>query len=134
MRASIILEFVFFFFFQAEDGIRDDLVTGVQTCALPISKNVCCAVPGESPVPRNHLVQDCAQGEKITACIDFLTADLFRSHVPNCSKYNSRFCPDAQCLIDEQGFRGSINFAKPKSRILTWPSLVMKRFSGFRSR
>src|SRR5207244_9809935 len=29
--------FLFFFFFQAEDGIRDDLVTGVQTCALPIS-------------------------------------------------------------------------------------------------
>ena len=28
--------FWFFFFFQAEDGIRDDLVTGVQTCALPI--------------------------------------------------------------------------------------------------
>src|SRR5258708_11016041 len=27
-----------FFFFQAEDGIRDDLVTGVQTCALPICK------------------------------------------------------------------------------------------------
>src|SRR5258708_27249850 len=27
----------FFFFFQAEDGIRDDLVIGVQTCALPIS-------------------------------------------------------------------------------------------------
>src|SRR5207244_9618239 len=32
--------FVFFcFFFQAEDGIRDDLVTGVQTCALPISRS-----------------------------------------------------------------------------------------------
>src|SRR5215216_7966682 len=27
---------IFVFFFQAEDGIRDDLVTGVQTCALPI--------------------------------------------------------------------------------------------------
>src|SRR5215510_5575174 len=27
----------FFFFFQAEDGIRDGHVTGVQTCALPIS-------------------------------------------------------------------------------------------------
>src|SRR6266853_3580902 len=27
----------FFFFFQAEDGIRDLTVTGVQTCALPIS-------------------------------------------------------------------------------------------------
>src|SRR5260363_454333 len=30
----------FFFFFQAEDGIRHDLVTGVQTCALPISTRV----------------------------------------------------------------------------------------------
>src|SRR2546427_8674659 len=29
--------FFFFFFFQAEDGIRDLTVTGVQTCALPIS-------------------------------------------------------------------------------------------------
>src|SRR2546422_2415807 len=28
--------FCFFFFFQAEDGIRDVAVTGVQTCALPI--------------------------------------------------------------------------------------------------
>src|SRR5256884_4632175 len=30
---------VVFFFFQAEDGIRDVAVTGVQTCALPISAN-----------------------------------------------------------------------------------------------
>src|SRR5687767_15535139 len=29
---------LFYFFFQAEDGIRDKLVTGVQTCALPISR------------------------------------------------------------------------------------------------
>src|SRR2546430_4358649 len=29
---------LFFFFFQAEDGIRDLTVTGVQTCALPISR------------------------------------------------------------------------------------------------
>src|SRR2546429_32250 len=32
---------VYFFFFQAEDGIRDVAVTGVQTCALPIYR---CAV------------------------------------------------------------------------------------------
>src|SRR5690606_40034807 len=35
----------FFFFFQAEDGIRDFHVTGVQTCALPISEHgleYCC--------------------------------------------------------------------------------------------
>src|SRR5260221_8187770 len=31
-----VIRFVFFFFFQAEDGIRDHCVTGVQTCALPI--------------------------------------------------------------------------------------------------
>src|SRR5256884_2754387 len=30
-----------FFFFQAEDGIRDVAVTGVQTCALPISVSDC---------------------------------------------------------------------------------------------
>src|SRR6267154_2000451 len=32
--------FIFFFFFQAEDGIRDGRVTGVQTCALPISRGI----------------------------------------------------------------------------------------------
>src|SRR5690349_23315605 len=35
-------EIIYLFFFQAEDGIRDLYVTGVQTCALPIS------VPGGS--------------------------------------------------------------------------------------
>src|SRR5215216_5575155 len=41
-----------FFFFQAEDGIRDDLVTGVQTCALPIStpnENASGAPAGQHP-------------------------------------------------------------------------------------
>src|SRR5690606_39454951 len=33
-----VFNLYFFFFFQAEDGIRDFHVTGVQTCALPISK------------------------------------------------------------------------------------------------
>src|SRR5690606_39448590 len=36
--------FALFFFFQAEDGIRDFHVTGVQTCALPICSTV---GPGE---------------------------------------------------------------------------------------
>src|SRR5690606_40969724 len=37
--AYAFFQFVyFFFFFQAEDGIRDFHVTGVQTCALPISR------------------------------------------------------------------------------------------------
>src|SRR6266540_5995293 len=32
----VLMTYLFFFFFQAEDGIRDRDVTGVQTCALPI--------------------------------------------------------------------------------------------------
>src|SRR5260370_42343824 len=35
----MLYDFYFFFFFQAEDGIRDSSVTGVQTCALPIFNN-----------------------------------------------------------------------------------------------
>src|SRR2546430_11981780 len=35
--ADIFMCWSFFFFFQAEDGIRDLTVTGVKTCALPIS-------------------------------------------------------------------------------------------------
>src|SRR3989440_4934376 len=39
---DVIISLIFFcfFFFQAEDGIRDLIVTGVQTCALPISSNL----------------------------------------------------------------------------------------------
>src|SRR2546427_4523424 len=37
LRLYRTFEFLFVFFFQAEDGIRDLTVTGVQTCALPIS-------------------------------------------------------------------------------------------------
>src|SRR5438552_5589694 len=36
-EVTVIFLYILIFFFQAEDGIRDDLVTGVQTCALPIS-------------------------------------------------------------------------------------------------
>src|SRR3712207_1289181 len=36
LAAYIMKPLQFFFFFQAEDGIRDIGVTGVQTCALPI--------------------------------------------------------------------------------------------------
>src|SRR5438132_14193423 len=41
-----------YFFFQAEDGIRDHCVTGVQTCALPISSACWSMGIGDSPPPR----------------------------------------------------------------------------------
>src|SRR5256885_6786297 len=36
LQGIAVIECMYFFFFQAEDGIRDYKVTGVQTCALPI--------------------------------------------------------------------------------------------------
>src|SRR5260221_13003056 len=52
---------IVFFFFQAEDGIRDHCVTGVQTCALPISPRTspsavarrrrCCSPSGRAAGP-----------------------------------------------------------------------------------
>src|SRR2546430_11150443 len=41
----------FFFFFQAEDGIRDLTVTGVQTCALPISVATSVFPSGDTASP-----------------------------------------------------------------------------------
>src|SRR2546427_4612069 len=46
-------DFFSFFFFQAEDGIRDLTVTGVQTCALPISSPtliIWTTIGGKTPV------------------------------------------------------------------------------------
>src|SRR5438034_2146266 len=43
---AVTITFVsYFFFFQAEDGIRDHCVTGVQTCALPIYHESLLPVP-----------------------------------------------------------------------------------------
>src|SRR2546430_4157668 len=39
MIVKVVMSYSCFFFFQAEDGIRDLTVTGVQTCALPIFDN-----------------------------------------------------------------------------------------------
>src|SRR5699024_11308214 len=47
-----------FFFFQAEDGIRDRNVTGVQTCALPISSETLanhCSKAAKSSVIVSHV-------------------------------------------------------------------------------
>src|SRR5437764_7013998 len=53
----------FFFFFQAEDGIRDTSVTGVQTCALPISTTKSASAPDRRALtrrPARSSVERCA--------------------------------------------------------------------------
>src|SRR5699024_3076412 len=47
---------LYVFFFQAEDGIRDRNVTGVQTCALPISSAVTQAPTGAENIVKSSLV------------------------------------------------------------------------------
>src|SRR5699024_12005912 len=66
----------YFFFFQAEDGIRDRNVTGVQTCALPISNSpkraasnqACgCSATGAASGDRDMVLlhPDLAVGEEV---------------------------------------------------------------------
>src|SRR5205085_6717286 len=47
-----------FFFFQAEDGIRDLTVTGVQTCALPISSILISRGPPASSASAHAVVRN----------------------------------------------------------------------------
>src|SRR5256885_3605234 len=70
LRPSIATE-PLFFFFQAEDGIRDYKVTGVQTCALPISE----AIPSE--VRREELAKRTDLRERNIVTIDGETAKDF---------------------------------------------------------
>src|SRR2546427_11735411 len=58
----MLLYILLFFFFQAEDGIRDLTVTGVQTCALPISGGI------ELPEALAHEVVE--NGVELAAAID----------------------------------------------------------------
>src|SRR2546421_7614537 len=49
MGPHAVYPYSHFFFFQAEDGIRDLIVTGVQTCALPISHPMARDFPRTNP-------------------------------------------------------------------------------------
>src|SRR5258708_23920204 len=63
------------FFFQAEDGIRDDLVTGVQTCALPIW--IVFVQPGAARLNENN-PQEIAMQDGRTTLSKFLIDTLDR--------------------------------------------------------
>src|SRR5689334_25138680 len=54
MMGCVLSYKIFFFFFQAEDGIRDGTVTGVQTCALPILVAPIAASRGPRPRRKGH--------------------------------------------------------------------------------
>src|SRR5690606_39598791 len=87
---------VYFFFFQAEDGIRDFHVTGVQTCALPIWSSTAASSHdrvrrGASRLPRSRadlpgagdrsvdLLQPCGPGGRSRGTSGSLVAEIGRA-------------------------------------------------------
>src|SRR5690606_39670649 len=64
------------FFFQAEDGIRDFHVTGVQTCALPISMATMDLIKLKGGFPANFLdVGGGATRERVTEAFKIILSD-----------------------------------------------------------
>src|SRR5438094_4424998 len=66
-RISFSLRQDRFFFFQAEDGIRDRTVTGVQTCALPISEAARAAAAKQQEENAERLRAAYAEAQSIRA-------------------------------------------------------------------
>src|SRR3989339_1388884 len=56
--------FILFFFFQAEDGIRDLIVTGVQTCALPIFTHARTHATKSTSASAHHLIYSGSRSEE----------------------------------------------------------------------
>src|SRR5437660_9721609 len=84
----VVISFIFFFFFfQAEDGIRDGHVTGVQTCALPISNPTRRAGSGSIPC-RDSAVCTAARSPCAVAAVPLHRA----SSSTNCAPARLR-CP-----------------------------------------
>src|SRR2546429_6489643 len=73
-----------FFFFQAEDGIRDVAVTGVQTCALPIFRFdprlwICSATRAWAPAPTPTIAMTAATPMMMPSIVSALRSLLTRS-------------------------------------------------------
>src|SRR5438105_12871910 len=81
---SIFLYF-FFFFFQAEDGIRDPLVTGVQTCALPIwsfaSLHEASETDAQGNVARGDVISEDTEGSYLHSESRLVAAVGLKDHV-----------------------------------------------------
>src|SRR2546427_6955844 len=105
---------IFFFFFQAEDGIRDLTVTGVQTCALPIYHGAGVALlrVSRGRIPEGDLMTDAgdrpetlSRREMIAATAAALAAPLLpvpAVAAPSRGALPGRFLTPAElALLDE---------------------------------
>src|SRR3989338_6498940 len=105
---------MFFFFFQAEDGIRDGTVTGVQTCALPISLLPIAGYVAYNDWANRRIVHDLQQGalmdeaRKFARIIDSdirLGKERLKSvnkEILLCNKYPEEMCKVPASLPEEK--------------------------------
>src|SRR5258708_7610625 len=92
-----------FFFFQAEDGIRDDLVTGVQTCALPICDRSSYQGYGGNCTPDDH---DKLDDEKKDACDKSKGLTCGKNEIDYGKADKIKKCIDARINIARKCFNG----------------------------
>src|SRR5207237_245004 len=98
VRLYLIFIVAFFFFFQAEDGIRDSSVTGVQTCALPISLFEHASLPATATMqfigdPKAYAPYD--RERNANTLLSLLTLDAPRDELPDWSAHPVKLDPAA---------------------------------------
>src|SRR5438034_10289116 len=77
----------YFFFFQAEDGIRDHCVTGVQTCALPI-----CLMRAAVRASTSSRSSEAFTSSPISARVESTSAEISRSEERRVGKECRSWC------------------------------------------
>src|SRR5205823_11158317 len=98
-----------FFFFQAEDGIRDKLVTGVQTCALPISPGSRRARHPDPQLYERH-------GVKMVA----YDRPGYGESEPHIGRSVADAAPDIEAIANELGFRSEERRVGKEGRSRGW--------------
>src|SRR2546430_11804657 len=96
-----------FFFFQAEDGIRDLTVTGVQTCALPSSSAVKCG-HASTALPERGVRKPYVQGRPVRFILLSFAEVVYASVPPNARHARSvlrRGCNGPRARPRESGTR-----------------------------
>src|SRR5437763_10291809 len=119
-NVSLVRTAVFFFFFQAEDGIRDTSVTGVQTCALPISFSIA--------QPMARISSSACRFTRLTPAAPLMSHGLFFSSTTSLASRNAateiwKTRSEERRVGKEGRYRWSGYHDKKSTRTsLEWPS------------
>src|SRR5229473_3272665 len=117
-----MMDICIFFFFQAEDGIRDKLVTGVQTCALPISWrhliktrlllfSIACQIDNHDPTstPETKKLLCKCRRPTLQNTLESLLITALRPRCSSCCRYRCR----RRCALPQPRF--------PVPTVSCWP-------------